>query len=308
MIKIVFIISIFFFILFPNSSNAKIEIKYKIGNEVITNIDIENESKYLIFLRSNLKNLPDNELKKISENSLIREIIKKKEINKIYKNINKDVVKKKVNEKLIRFTKVSNEEELRNLLKKNNINYDIIFEKTKYEQLWNDLIIRKYDALVKIDRKKLKKDLAIKISNNQKYEYDLSEILFDINENESLETKYEIIRKFIKNNNFKSAASKYSIANSSIRGGEVGWVKETLLSKELINFLKKMDIGEITKPLKYPNGYLLLKINNKKKMKEVINIDKELDELYSYERNKQLNQFSILYFKKLKQNTTINEK
>ena len=238
MIKMIFIINIFFFILFSNSSIAKIEIKYKIGNEVITNIDIENESKYLIFLRSNLKNLPDNELKKISENSLIREIIKKKEINKIYKNINKDVVKKRVNEKLIRFTKVSNEEELRNLLKKNNIDYNIIFEKTKYEQLWNDLIIRKYDALVKIDRKELKKDLAIKISNNQKYEYNLSEILFDINDSESLETKYEIIRKFIKNNNFKSAASKYSIANSSIRGGEVGWIKETLLSKELINFLK----------------------------------------------------------------------
>ena len=76
-----------------------------------------------------MKNLPDNELKKISENSLIREIIKKKEINKIYKNINKDVVKKRVNEKLIRFTKVSNEEELRNLLKKNNIDYDIILKK-----------------------------------------------------------------------------------------------------------------------------------------------------------------------------------
>ena len=145
------------------------------------------------------------------------------------------------------------------------------------------------------------------MSNNQKYEYNLSEILFDINDSESLETKYEIIRKFIKNNNFKSAASKYSIANSSIRGGEVGWIKETLLSKELINFLKKMNIGDITEPLKYPNGYLLLKINNKK-MKEVINIDKELDELYSYKRNKQLNQFSLLYFKKLKQNTIINEK
>ena len=60
----IFIVNIFFFILFSNSSIAKIEIKYKIGNEVITNIDIENESKYLIFLRSNLKNLPDNELKK----------------------------------------------------------------------------------------------------------------------------------------------------------------------------------------------------------------------------------------------------
>ena len=49
MIKIIFIIKIFFFILLSSTINAKIQIKYKIGNDVITNVDIENESKYLIF-------------------------------------------------------------------------------------------------------------------------------------------------------------------------------------------------------------------------------------------------------------------
>ena len=72
-----------------------------------------------------------------------------------------------------------------------------------------------------------------------------------------------------------------------------------------MSVLKEMSIKEVTKPLKYPNGYLLLKINDKK-MKDIVNIDKELDELFNYERNRQLNQFSLLYYKKLRQNTIIN--
>ena len=73
-----------------------------------------------------------------------------------------------------------------------------------------------------------------------------------------------------------------------------------------MSVLKEMSIKEVTKPLKYPNGYLLLKITDKKKMKDIVNIDKELDELFNYERNRQLNQFSLLYYKKLRQNTIIN--
>ena len=59
--------------------------------------------------------------------------------------------------------------------------------------------------------------------------------------------------------------------------------------------------------MKYPNGYLILKINDKKEMKQTINIDEELKEMINFERNKQLNQFSLLFYKKLKQNTIINE-
>ena len=64
---------------------------------------------------------------------------------------------------------------------------------------------------------------------------------------------------------------------------------------------------EITKPIKYPNGYLLLKINDKKEMKQTINLNKELKELIKYEKNRQLNQFSLLFYKKLKQNIIIYE-
>ena len=59
---------------------AQIKIKYKIGEEIITNIDIINERQYLIFLRPELKNLSNNEMLEISKNSLIREIIKKRKL------------------------------------------------------------------------------------------------------------------------------------------------------------------------------------------------------------------------------------
>ena len=102
-------------------------------------------------------------------------------------------------------------------------------------------------------------------------------------------------------------AAKYSISNSSDKGGEIGWIKETLLSENLNKILGNMKKNEISEVIKYPNGYLILKINDKKEMKQIIDMDKELKDMISFEQNRQLNQFSLLFYKKLKQNIIINE-
>ena len=285
---------------FPALAIGKIEIKYKIGEQIITNIDILNEKNYLLFLRPDLKNISNKEIIEIAENSLIREIIKKKELKKIFKNDNNSKFLEEVKKNLFAFKGVNNEEELKKIINKNNIEYDEIIEKIKYESLWNELIYKKYISYVKVDRENLKQKLQLKMSKDKKYEYNLSEILFDVDSNENLKNKYELILEYIKKNNFKAAAARYSISNSSNKGGLIGWIKETLLSNEINIILSKMGSDEISKSIRYPNGYLILKINEKRIMKE-------LDDLYKFETNKQLNQFSLLFFKKLKQNTVINE-
>ncbi len=300
-IKLIFVIFLFC------TTNAEIIIKYKINDEIITNFDIQYEANYLVFLRPDLRNLPKEDLLKISENSLIREIIKKKELAKIYKNIENINFEKQIVNKLIKFKNLDSADQLKKIIKKNNLDYKDILIKMKYEKLWNDLIIRKYSALVKVDKQNLKKELLLKLKNNQKFEYNLSELLFEIDKNNELEKKYREIKKFISENNFKYAVSKYSLANSSKNGGNIGWLKETLLSKDLINILNQIEIDGITKPIKYPNGYLILKLNNKRNMKQIIDIEKELQEIIKFEKNKQLNQYSLLYYKKLKQNTIIYE-
>ena len=300
------ILSLIIFLI-NQASQAQIKIKYKIGEEIITNIDIINERQYLIFLRPELKNLSNNEMLEISKNSLIREIIKKKEINKLFKDVNNPILVKEIKKKLFKFKNVKNENELLELVSSLNIEYADIIEKMKYEAFWNELIFQKYNSFIKIDEEKLKLELIEKISSNKKYEYNLSELLFEVDKNEKLEKKYKEILNYIKLNNFKTAASKYSISSNSKTGGEIGWVKETLLSKDLNAIIKNIKIGDLSFPIKYPNGYLILKVNDKKEMKQVINIDEELKEIINFERNKQLNQFSLLFYKKLKQNSIINE-
>ena len=300
----IFILLILFFPL--NAQNAKILVKFKVGDEIVTNIDISNEKKYLLFLRPDLSNLEEKEIIKLAEKSLIKEIIKKKELKRIFRD-NNPKIDEQVKKSLFKFKKVKNEKEFINLAKKNNIKYDKVVEKIKYEGLWNDLIFQKYSPLIKIDKTKLRKELISKISNDKKYEYNLSEILFEINTKDKLDTKYKEILDYINLNNFKTAVTKYSISNSANFNGEIGWVKETILSNKLNMILEKMKIKDVTKPIKFPNGYLILKVNDKREIKQKINIDKEFNELVRYEKNKQLNQFSLLFYKKLKQNTIVNE-
>ena len=291
----------------PCMAYSKIEIKYKIDNEIITNLDILEEKKYLIFLRPNLKNLSEFELSNIAENSLVRDVIKKKELVRIFKDEENLKLISEIKKNLFRFKNVSNENEFKNLLAKNNIIYEKIIQKMKYEAMWNELIFQKYASFVKIDELKLRQELQKKISKNKKYEYNLSEILFEIQNNEALDNKYKEILVYADSKSFKNAAAKYSISNSSDKGGEIGWIKETLLSENLNKILGNMKKNEISEVIKYPNGYLILKINDKKEMKQIIDMDKELKDMISFEQNRQLNQFSLLFYKKLKQNIIINE-
>ena len=127
-----------------------------------------------------------------------------------------------------------------------NIEYEIILERMKYEAFWNELIFQKYNSLIKINKNKLKLDLEHKISSNKKYEYNISEILFEIGKNESFQSKYKEILNYIKLNDFETAASRFSISNSANNGGQIGWIKETLLSNNINSKLNKLEINELT--------------------------------------------------------------
>ena len=307
MFKLTNLFIFIFFIFSSINSYAKIEIKFKIEDEIITNIDIEQEKKYLIFFNPNIKKLNKSQITKISENSLIQEIIKKRELNKVFKDYEDKKFIKNLKNNLFKFKGAKNENEFKQILSSQKISYERIIEKAKNERLWSQLIFRKFEKSVKINEKKLKAKLINKISNEKKYEYNLSEILFEIIEKETFKEKNMEIKNFIKSNGFAAAVSKYSISNSAYSDGKLGWIKETLLSENLVAILSSMSSGSITKPIKYPNGYLLLKLNDKKEIKQKIDLEKELKELINFEKNKQLNQFSLLFYKKLKQNTDINE-
>ena len=288
-------------------SQEKFFIVAKINNEIITNYDVEKESVYLKLLNPNLNQLNSEKIFQISKNSLINEIIKKNELKKIIDFNQNDTLINKIFKDFYKNFNFSNEKEFELFLKsKNSYSVSKVKEKIKIEFFWNKLIFQRFNAQIKIN----KEGLLEKIKNSDKYknQYLLSEIFFTKQNNQKLEDQINTITQSIKDFGFSNSASLYSISESSKKGGKIGWVDEDNLSPKILDELYKIKKGQITNTIKIGNNFLILKIEDIKTKKIKVNKDSKLKEMIEFERNRQLNQYSNIYFNKIKINYSIDEK
>ena len=298
----VILVLILTFSISKNTFSENVVIKFKIENEIITNYDIKQEINYLTAFNNKLKNLPKKKITAIATNSIIQEKIKLIHLINIF-NVDEenDELNKLLLENLYNNLKLNKYEELKSYLKSHSLNIEEVLYKLKLEFLWNEFIYKNYAKKVNIDKKKLK--LKIKKDLNNKMtidEYYLREILFKLEDNEKFEDKYKKILELIEKDGFENAANIFSISNTSKKGGDLGWIKKTQLNDKLANKIEELNLKQITNPIKVGNGFLLIKLENKRILKEKINLDKELINLVNKETDRQLNQYSIIFFNKLK--------
>jgi peptidyl-prolyl cis-trans isomerase SurA len=283
------------------------KILVKVNNEIITSLDIENESRYLMALNQNIEELNNDEIANIAKNSLIREKIKREEILKYVDEIRIDT---EYLDNFIRSTYsqlgIKTEDEFINHLKKYDIDISIVKKKINIEANWNQIIFSKFANKIKLNKNELKKRI-LEIKNKKNKRYLLSEILFNVDVKNNFEKRYKIIKNSISKIGFENTAVTYSASDSSKVGGKIGWVNENSLNKQVKKNLNDLKVGQLSKPIITPSGFLILKINNIEFYDTEIDIDNELKSLEKIEINKQLNQFSNIYFKKIKKNFSINE-
>ena len=305
-LKFVYIFILTFLCTNLANSENKIKVELKVGDEILTNIDFLNEKNYLIALNNSLKTLPKNQLKNIAKESLIREKIKKIELLKLYDLKKADKYSKQLLTDFYKRLNFESEDAFNSYLISYNLNISDIKEKLKIETLWNEMIFNKYSNQIKIDEEKIK----FKIKNQKKIlkEFNLSEILFQLNADEKLSDKYELILKNIKNSGFKNSANIFSISDSSKFGGEIGWINENQLNDRLVKEVENLNIDQLTQPIQTSGGYLIIKLNKKRQKETKLDFDRTFKQMITEEKNRQLNQFSLIYYNKIKQNLFISEK
>ena len=289
-------------------SKADINIDTIVDGKVITNHDIEKESEYLKVLNKNLSQLNQDQISTLAKNSLIKEIIKKDEIIKVL-DINQDnpFVKDYLKD-LYSKLKYKNEDEFLNELAiRNTYNIEQIKEKISIELFWNELIYLKYSKLLKINKEKLINKIE-NLEDKTQNEYLLSEIVFNKKKDQTLESLVNQIKISINEIGFSNTATIYSISESSKLGGKLGWVNENSLSKLILNKVSSVKEGENTDIIKIGNNNIIIKIDQIRINTIEIDKEKELKKLIAAETNKQLNQFSRIYFDKSKINYSIDEK
>ena len=285
------------------------EIVVSIDNKVITNFDIQKEINYLLALNPSLNNLPKKQIYEIAKESLVREEIKEKEILKYY-NINyKDPELILLIENIYNRLNIANENEFNKYLSNFDLSIEMISAKLAIEKAWNRLIFEKFNKSINLDELRLKKELEKNLSQPQtQNRYLISEIIFQSKDDKEYQEILRNIKKTIEENSFETAASIYSISDSSKNGGEIGWVNKNEISDTIYNVLNKLSIGQFTQPIKIASGFLIIYLNDIKKEDQEFNVDEELKKMIISEKNRQFNEFSIIHFKKIEQQIFINEK
>ena len=303
-----FFLFVLIFILFNSTVFAKknVFIIAKVNEKIITNLDIEKEASYLKILNPQLEKIEKDKILKISKNSLINEIIKKDETKKFFDYNQKLNIADKILKDFQNSLGFKDKREFLSLLSKNKTySEEEIKEKLKIEFFWNRIILEKFNDLVKIDKQQLLK--KIENINIYKNEYQLSEIFFSKDKDLTLDEKIKKIKNSINSIGFSNTASLFSNSESANVGGNIGWIPEESLSQKIIDELKNTKIGDYTDPIQFGSNFLILKIENKKQKKIQNDKEKMLDQMIEFETNKQLNQFSNIYFNKIKINYSINE-
>ena len=293
-------------LIFNKAQSIEIKIIHNIKGEIITNVDVKNEFKYLVAMNNTLKELDKDKILNISNESIIKEKIKKIEISKFFDEI-------KIDEKYLNVLlkskysrlglKSPNEFQL--YLKDYGLTLNDIVEKITINALWNEMIIEKYSSQVAINKKKIEKE----VSKNREMlskEYRLSEITFAVKNNDEIQKKYKEISNSINEVGFKNSASIYSFSESAKIGGDIGWINENSLNEKIRSKINDLKIGEISKPIILPNGILILTVVDSKNSKIKIDLESELKNAISYERNRQLSQYSRIYYNKIKKNLEFN--
>ena len=284
------------------------KILLKIDNDIITTFDIYEEIKFLKLFNPQLNNLSENEIFEISKNSILKDRIKRIEILKFVKEIKVDdrflvkLIKNRYSE-----IGLNSLDSFENYLSKNNLDVDKVKEKISTELIWNDIIFQKFNSKVSVDREEIKKNILENPQKKTQEKLLLSEITFNVDKKVDFKKKSKKIFDDIEKTGFKNAALIHSESSTASNGGLIGWVKFDNINNSIKTEISNLNIGQYSKPVRTSSGFIIVKIEDKKVDKIDINLNREIEEMIRFKTNEQLDQFSNIYFNKIKKDLTIHE-
>lgn len=302
------ILILIFFINNQVYSNIKNTIIFKVGDQIITSFDLENKIKVSLLLSNREMNQENiNSIKGQSVRSLINLKLKKNEINKYRLSKNNTSL---INNHLKQVANILNVKQV-NLKKKfesKNINYEKYIDEVLTEALWQQLIFELYSVNININENDITNELNERIKNqNTIAELRLSEIEVTFDDNEEKLKLINTIINSIKEKGFSITASNLSLSNSSLNGGDIGWISTSMLSTNILKKLENLKLGEVSDPVINSNRIIFFKIIDKRTSKNSKDLDiKKLKEyLINKNKNEILNLYSNNHLSKIKNNTLI---
>ena len=291
-----------------NLSSAAIQNKIiaTVNNEIVTSYELKNKIMTTLILNNkqinqvNINNFKNQILK-----TLINVKLRKKELAK-YDLLNMAIDTKKFEQRISKRYS-NNIDDFKNIFILNNLSYDLYLEEIKIELAWQQLILQLYGNKVNIDEKEIDDELK-KIIASQKdiFEYKLSEIEVQVDDNKKINSLVEEVQNQINQEGFKNTAIKYSVSSTALEGGEIGWVNSRSLSNNILALISTMKVNETSKPIFQNNSILFLRLEDIKKLDALkINSTETKKRIIDQKKNEILNLFSNSHLSKIRNNASV---
>ena len=295
-------------LLFLEKANAEISdsIFMSIGDKPITKSDIVNEIKIILIL--NNESYTDDkkeQLHEVAVKSVVKRNIKLIEVERhnLLRYNEEDFQKELLRLASNLYVDV---ETLKNICASNDLDFSIIEDQIKVELHWNTLIFELYKNSLKIDPEQIEERLKLFQDKKKIEEYLISEIVINKAPDDEIELKIEEIKNKIKVDGFESAAKNLSISESSIKGGDLGWVNEDIISEKIKSRLKNTPVGEISSPIILSEGILIFKVRDKREVNTNLSLEELKNKLVNSEKTRILNMHSLSHYDKVRRSVSIN--
>ena len=131
---------------------------------------------------------------------------------------------------------------------------------------------REVESRVNVSESEIDNFLTTQASSNEnRDEYEISHILIRTPEEGSTEEIQkakakvdEILKALQDGSSFTKVSASYSDAPNALEGGNLGWKTSAQLPTLFLETLKNMQPGDVSTPLRSPNGFHILKLTNKR--------------------------------------------
>jgi len=304
--KIIFFIFLSLICIEKVNAQIKDSLFITIGNKPITKSDIVNEIKIILILNNeSYSDDKRDQLHKAAVNAIIKRTVKQIEIekNSSFLKINR----KDLEDELTSLARNLNMDldTLKNICESNELDFSLIEDQIKTELFWNSLIFELYKNRLKITADEIEEKLKSFQENKQVNEYLISEILVKIKDENNLKLEVGELTKKIENEGFENVAKNLSISESSINGGDLGWLKENIISEQIKSTIEETSVGALSKAIILNQGILIIKVRDKRKMKNTQSLEEMKNELVNSEKLKILNMHSLSHYDKIRRTVTV---
>jgi len=305
-IKKIFLLAFFLLIsVEKTTANITDSIFMTIGDKPITQSDLVDEIKIILILNNQSYSDEKREaLHELAIKSTIKRNIKLIELERNnYFKINEDDLRNE----LTRLAKnlYIDLETLKNICESNELDFSKLKEQVKIELYWNSLIYKLYRNNININQTDIEDKLKLVQKEKKISEYLISEIVIKNIETDQFDLKIEELKNKIENEGFDNVARELSISESALKGGDLGWINESIISEKIKSALIDTPVGSLSAPIILQEGILIFKVRDKRKIVANVSLEEIKNKLINAEKNKILNMHSMSHYDKVRRSISI---